>query len=76
MLFTVKSLLVPTSGIGAKRGGTTAGGKMVILIMSPVFIMKSAGMRSPLYMALMRKNSIFCYIKIMTEVLRFLTYGR
>jgi hypothetical protein len=48
MSFIVKSLLVPTSGIGAKRGGTTAGGEMVILIMSPVLMMKSAGMCSPL----------------------------
>jgi hypothetical protein len=43
MLFTFMFALVPTSGIGAASGGTTAGGVIVIRIMSPVLIIKSAG---------------------------------
>jgi len=43
-LFTIKFVLVPISGIGAISVGTIAGGKIVIRIISPVFITKSAGM--------------------------------
>jgi len=48
ILPTVKFALVPISGIGDISGGTTAGGKIVIRIISPVLIIKSAGTcRSP-----------------------------
>ncbi len=48
IIFTITSVLVPTSGIGDIRGGTMTGGNMVIRIMSPVFMMKSAGINRPL----------------------------
>jgi len=49
ILPTVRFALVPTSGTGAASGGTTAGGGIVIRIISPVLIIKSAGIcRTPL----------------------------
>jgi len=47
IFFTVKFVLVPISGIGDISGGTTAGGEIVIRIISPVLIMKSAGICRP-----------------------------
>ena len=43
ILLTIKLVLVPIRGIGDISGGTIAGGKIVILTKSPVFIIKSAG---------------------------------
>jgi hypothetical protein len=43
IFITVTFALDPISGAGAINIGTIAGGKMVILIKSPVLIMKSAG---------------------------------
>jgi hypothetical protein len=48
ILFTITFVLVPISGIGDIRGGTIAGGNIVIRIISPVFMMKSAGIIRPL----------------------------
>jgi hypothetical protein len=47
MFFTVKFVLVPISGMGDISGGTTAGGAIVIRIMSPVLMIKSAGICHP-----------------------------
>jgi hypothetical protein len=47
IFFTVRFVLVPTSGTGAASGGTTVGGGIVIRIMSPVLIIKSAGICRP-----------------------------
>ncbi len=47
ILITVTSELDPTSGAGATSIGTTAGGKIVIRIKSPVLITKSADTANP-----------------------------
>ena len=61
---TIKSVLVPIKGIGAINGGTMVGGNMSILIMSPVLIMKSAGILSSHY-RLLGKQYVNYYFIIM-----------
>lgn len=64
ILITIKSELVPINGIGGINIGTTAGGKMVNLIISPVLIMKSAGILFTQYRFL-GKHYTHYYIIIM-----------
>jgi hypothetical protein len=58
ILITDTSELDPTNGTGATNIGTTTGGKIVIRMKSPVFIIKSADTATP------RKTTTHTYIKI------------
>jgi hypothetical protein len=68
MLFTVMFALVPTSGMGAASGGTSAGGKIVIRIMSPVLMIKSAGICGPPFTRISQRKYGTYYIKIMLRI--------
>lgn len=70
ILFTIRLVLVPIRGMGDMRSGTTAGGKIFILIISPVLITKSATMLMGFLSTDLHKSYTHHYIKQFMSRLR------